>query len=114
MPAIDRSLSLIAGHPFYTHEELAFDARDAGWWGNVEAEHEAAREGVALFDLSSFGKLHVSGAGAEAAMEWCSSSEVGNERRFSRIDSSFCTSLTDTNDGRSAMPLRGRSSTRRC
>ena len=38
----------------------------------------ARPQGVALFDLSSFGKLRVSGAGAEAAMEWCASSSVGD------------------------------------
>ena len=63
---------------FYTHERLSYDAREAGWWGAVEAEHRAAREGAALFDLSSFGKLKISGSGAEAAMEWCASSEVGS------------------------------------
>ena len=29
-------------------------------------------------DVAIAGKLHISGAGAEAAMEWCASSEVGN------------------------------------
>jgi hypothetical protein len=29
-----------------------------GWWSAVEAEHTAAREGVALFDLSSFGNYN--------------------------------------------------------
>jgi len=47
-----------------------------GWWSDVEAECLATRQGVALFDMSSFGKLHISGSGAEAAMEWCASSEI--------------------------------------
>ena len=64
---------------YFVEEKLSFDAREAGWWSAVEAEHNAAREGVALFDLSSFGKLRVSGRGAEAAMEHCASSIVGGE-----------------------------------
>jgi len=64
---------------FHVEEKLSFVAQEAGWWSMVEREHRAAREGVALFDLSSFGKLHVSGADAEAAMEWCASSAIGQE-----------------------------------
>ena len=59
-------------------EQLSWSAREAQWWGPVEREHRAAREGVALFDLSSFGKVHVTGADAEAAMEWCASSAISN------------------------------------
>ncbi|MBX3732167.1 MAG: GcvT family protein [Verrucomicrobiae bacterium] len=36
------------------------------WFGNHAAEHRAAREGVALFDQSGFGKLRVSGPDAAA------------------------------------------------
>jgi len=64
---------------FHVEEKLSFAAREAGWWSMVEREHHAAREGVALFDLSSFGKLHVSGADAEAGMDWCTSSAIGQE-----------------------------------
>ena len=39
------------------------------WFDRVAAEHRAAREGVALFDLSSFAKLELAGAGALAAVQ---------------------------------------------
>lgn len=39
------------------------------WWGAVAEEHRAAREGVALFDLSSFAKLRVEGPAALAALQ---------------------------------------------
>ncbi len=39
------------------------------WFGAVAAEHRAARERVALFDLSSFAKLRVEGPGALAGVQ---------------------------------------------
>ena len=39
------------------------------WFAAVAAEHRAAREDVALFDLSSFAKLRVEGPGALAGMQ---------------------------------------------
>ncbi len=36
------------------------------WFENQRAEHLAAREGVVLFDMSSFGKIRVEGTGARA------------------------------------------------
>ena len=39
------------------------------WFGAVADEHRAAREGVALFDLSSFAKLRVEGPGALATVQ---------------------------------------------
>jgi len=40
-----------------------------GWFDAVAAEHRAAREGVALFDLSSFAKFLVQGPGALALVQ---------------------------------------------
>lgn len=40
-----------------------------GWFEQVEAEHRAARERVALFDQSSFGKLLVQGPDAEPFLQ---------------------------------------------
>ena len=40
-----------------------------GWFDAVAAEHHAAREGVALFDLSSFAKLRVEGPAALATVQ---------------------------------------------
>jgi len=39
------------------------------WFDRTAAEHEAVREAVAVFDLSSFGKLLVGGPGALAAVQ---------------------------------------------
>ncbi len=39
------------------------------WFEAVAEEHRAAREGVALFDLSSFAKLRVEGPAALAAVQ---------------------------------------------
>ncbi|QBX99897.1 FAD-dependent oxidoreductase [Rhodophyticola sp. CCM32] len=36
------------------------------WFDNQRAEHMAVREGVGLYDMSSFGKIRVEGRGAEA------------------------------------------------
>ncbi len=36
------------------------------WFGNVAEEHRAIREGVGLYDMSSFGKIRVEGRDAEA------------------------------------------------
>ncbi|MDR9393411.1 MAG: FAD-dependent oxidoreductase [Roseovarius sp.] len=36
------------------------------WFGNAAAEHRAIRDGVGLYDMSSFGKIRVEGPGAEA------------------------------------------------
>ena len=69
--------SPVIGGQFHTPERHSFNARDTSWWSAVAAEHFAVRHGVALFDLSSFGKLMVTGSGAEAAMEWCASSGMG-------------------------------------
>lgn len=40
-----------------------------GWLGAAAREHKAAREGVVLFDQSSFGKILVQGRDAEAFMQ---------------------------------------------
>ncbi len=39
------------------------------WFDNVAAEHRALREGVGLYDMSSFGKIRVEGPGALALLE---------------------------------------------
>ncbi|MBV9793733.1 MAG: GcvT family protein [Actinobacteria bacterium] len=40
-----------------------------GWFGRVAGEHRAARERVAIFDLSSFAKFEVTGPGALAVLQ---------------------------------------------
>ncbi|MEM7641030.1 MAG: FAD-dependent oxidoreductase [Pseudomonadota bacterium] len=39
------------------------------WFGNWEAEHKALREGVGLYDMSSFGKLRIEGPDAAAFLD---------------------------------------------
>ncbi len=46
------------------------------WFGHSAAEHRAAREGVALFDQTSFAKIAVRGADAEAALQFLCSNDV--------------------------------------
>jgi 4-methylaminobutanoate oxidase (formaldehyde-forming) len=47
------------------------------WFGPSGAEHRAARTDVALFDQTSFSKIAVRGADAEAALQWLCSNDVG-------------------------------------
>jgi 4-methylaminobutanoate oxidase (formaldehyde-forming) len=46
------------------------------WFGPSGAEHQAARTDVALFDQTSFSKIAVRGADAEAALQWLCSADV--------------------------------------
>jgi glycine cleavage system aminomethyltransferase T len=46
------------------------------WFGHSAAEHQAAREEVALFDQTSFAKIAVCGADAEAALQFLCSNDV--------------------------------------
>ena len=46
------------------------------WFAAVAREHRAVREGVALFDQSSFAKFLLVGRGAEAAMGWLSAADT--------------------------------------
>jgi glycine cleavage system aminomethyltransferase T/glycine/D-amino acid oxidase-like deaminating enzyme len=58
--------------------------RPRGWAGRhwspaIGAEHRACREGVALFDESSFAKLEIAGPGAAALLERLCANEVARE-----------------------------------
>lgn len=46
------------------------------YFGNVGAEHRAARERVALFDMTSFGKIDVRGAGAKNFLQHLSDNDI--------------------------------------
>jgi heterotetrameric sarcosine oxidase gamma subunit len=67
---------------FQTNESLGHaDRRPLGpggdlWSAAVEAEHRTVRQSVGLFDLTSFGKLAVSGPGAPALLEHLCSNRV--------------------------------------
>ena len=60
----------------FEDEALSFDKAACDWVVSAAREHTACREGVGLFDLSSFGKLLVTGPRAEALLEWAASSSV--------------------------------------
>jgi sarcosine dehydrogenase len=46
------------------------------WFAAVAHEHQAARERVAIFDQTSFGKFQLLGADAEKALSWICANEV--------------------------------------
>ncbi|MBM3952901.1 MAG: FAD-dependent oxidoreductase, partial [Rhodospirillales bacterium] len=46
------------------------------WIDAVAAEHRAAREAAALFDMSSFAKFEVTGRDAEKALSWIAAGDV--------------------------------------
>ena len=45
--------------------EYRYSWKRQNWFGNAAAEHRAVREGVGLYDMSSFGKIRVEGRDAE-------------------------------------------------
>jgi 4-methylaminobutanoate oxidase (formaldehyde-forming) len=67
-----------AGKPW---RRAGADQRQWGWsrppyFETVGAEHRAAREQVALFDMTSFGKLDVRGAGALSFLQYLADNDV--------------------------------------
>src|SRR3546814_11757051 len=46
------------------------------WFDHAAAEHKAVREGVGLFDLTSFAKFRVEGRDAEAVLQRISANDV--------------------------------------
>ena len=46
------------------------------WFDNQRAEHEAVREGVGLYDMSSFGKIRVEGRDAEAFLNFVAGGDM--------------------------------------
>jgi 4-methylaminobutanoate oxidase (formaldehyde-forming) len=49
------------------------------WFAYAAAEHRAVREGVGLFDMTSFGKIRVEGRDAEAVLQKVSANDVAVE-----------------------------------
>ena len=49
--------------------EYRYDWQGQNWFANHAAEHLAIREGVGLFDMTSFGKIRVEGPGALAFLQ---------------------------------------------
>ncbi|WP_306113247.1 MULTISPECIES: FAD-dependent oxidoreductase [unclassified Roseovarius] len=50
--------------------EYQYSWKRQNWFGNAAAEHKAIREGVGMYDMSSFGKLRVEGPDAEAFLNY--------------------------------------------
>ncbi|WJY21486.1 FAD-dependent oxidoreductase [Fontisubflavum oceani] len=46
------------------------------WFDNQRAEHEAVREGVGLYDMSSFGKIRIEGRDAEAFLNFAAGGDM--------------------------------------
>lgn len=84
-----------ADHMYHdlVHGELTF-----GWpqsFDLVAEEVRAARQGVALFDQSYFGKLHIRGPRADAAMQWI----CGADMEGKHVGSVTYTPLCNANGG---------------
>jgi len=56
--------------------EYRYDWKGQNWFANQKAEHMAVREGVGLFDMTSFGKIRVEGRDAMAFLNRVCSADV--------------------------------------
>ena len=55
--------------------EYRYSWKRQNWFGNAAAEHKAVREGVGMYDMSSFGKLRVEGPDATAFLNYVGGGE---------------------------------------
>ncbi len=53
-------------------------------------EHQTVRQHVGIFDVSHMGKIHVSGKGAEALLDFLSTNNVSNKSDFSTTYTVWC------------------------
>eukprot|EP01079_Euglenida_sp_SAG-EU17-18_P012081 gene12081-2203_t len=60
-------------------EALSYRHNKAPWVGQAAQEHHACRQAAALFDMSSFGKLLLSGTGAAEAVDWIFCSPISSK-----------------------------------
>ncbi len=58
--------------------EYEYSWKRQNWFGNAAREHQAIRENVGIYDMSSFGKLRVEGHDAEAFLERVSPNDFSN------------------------------------
>jgi 4-methylaminobutanoate oxidase (formaldehyde-forming) len=56
--------------------QYEYSYKRSNWFDFYAAEHRAVREGVGLYDISSFGKFEVSGAGALATLQRLSCADI--------------------------------------
>ncbi|HJP07934.1 MAG: FAD-dependent oxidoreductase [Acidiferrobacteraceae bacterium] len=73
-------------------DEYSFNAQN--WLSYSGAEHKAAREGVAIFDQTSFGKFMVKGADSVQALEWVCANRIDRP-----VGSVIYTQLLNTRGG---------------
>ncbi|MGH6949057.1 MAG: GcvT family protein [Kiloniellales bacterium] len=59
--------------------EYRYSWKRQNWFEYAAAEHKAVREGVGLFDLSSFAKIRVEGRDAEAVLQRISANDIAVE-----------------------------------
>ena len=59
--------------------EVEYSFQKQNWFAHQEREHRAAREHIALFDQSSFGKLEVRGGGAASFLQRLCANDVDVE-----------------------------------
>lgn len=59
--------------------DYRYSYKRQNWFGFYAEEHRAAREGVGIYDISSFGKFEVSGPDAESALQWICAGDVSVE-----------------------------------
>ncbi|MDJ1160066.1 FAD-dependent oxidoreductase [Chelatococcus sp. SYSU_G07232] len=57
-------------------QRIAYSFGRQNWFDRVAAEHRAAREGVAIFDMTSFAKFLMQGPDAEAVLQRLSANDV--------------------------------------
>ncbi|MGG1945970.1 FAD-dependent oxidoreductase [Trinickia sp. NRRL B-1857] len=62
--------------PAGTAPTIEYDFGQQNWHAWSGAEHRACRERVALFDLTSFGKLLIKGRDAQAALQYLAANDV--------------------------------------
>lgn len=75
-PAVEESIWTDPSVPSPAHNAFSFSLAGAEYAEALQRECRAAREGVALFDLSSFGKISVSGPRAMELLQMCLTADM--------------------------------------
>ena len=59
--------------------EYRYSWKRQNWFENSMREHMAVREGVGLFDMSSFGKILVAGPDSAQFLQWVCANDIGKD-----------------------------------
>ena len=65
--------------PSGVRPEYEYSFSRQNWFEHSAAEHKAVREGVGLFDLTSFAKFELTGADAGSVINWISANDIDVE-----------------------------------